>query len=66
MYIGNRPKDSSILKTLLSKKPKAAVEHDKLLVFDSDFEGGNLDFVQKKDSETYSLWMRCDTNSKYT
>ena len=34
------------------------------LVFDSDFEGGNLDLVVKVENEEYDLFMRVDSNTK--
>jgi hypothetical protein len=33
------------------------------LTFDSFFESGNLDIVQKTSKDTYNLYMRCDTNT---
>ena len=34
------------------------------LKFDSDFESGNLDIVQKKSEDSYDLYMRTDTNAR--
>ena len=34
------------------------------LVFDSNFESGNLDMVIKKKDLEYDLYMRVDTNTK--
>jgi len=36
----------------------------KELVFDSNFESGNLDMVIKKKDFEYDLYMRVDTNTK--
>lgn len=36
---------------------------DTELTFDSFFESGNLDIVQKPAKDTYNLYMRCDTNT---
>ncbi len=37
---------------------------DEELVFDSDFESGNLDMVVKTKEGSYDLFLRVDTNSK--
>ena len=34
------------------------------LIFDSNFESGNLDMVIKKKEFEYDLYMRVDTNTK--
>ena len=34
------------------------------LIFDSNFESGNLDLVLKKKEGEYDLFMRVDTNTK--
>jgi hypothetical protein len=43
------------------------IENDELhkeLIFDSNFESGNLDTVIKKKDLEYDLFMRVDTNTK--
>lgn len=34
------------------------------IVFDSNFEGGNLDLVLKVNESVYDLFMRVDSNTK--
>ena len=34
------------------------------LIFDSDFESGNLDMVIKTEEQAYDLYMRVDTNTR--
>jgi hypothetical protein len=34
------------------------------LIFDSDFESGNLDMVIKTAEKEYDLYMRVDTNTR--
>ena len=42
--------------------PKLKLEEE--LLFDSNFESGNLDMVIKTKEDEYDLYMRVDTNTK--
>jgi hypothetical protein len=48
-YVGVRPKDSSIIESLLEKNTFRldinSFKNDNLLEFNSNFESGNIDFV---------------------
>ena len=48
-YVGVRPKDSSIMESLLEKNTFRldinSFKNDNLLEFNSNFESGNIDFV---------------------
>lgn len=39
-------------------------DRDNVLIFDSNFESGNLDMVCKVSDYEYDLFMRVDTNTK--
>ena len=39
-------------------------DFEKELIFESNFESGNLDMVIKKSKREYDLYMRVDTNTR--
>ena len=50
------------LEAIFAKK-KLEYNKEEELKFDSNFESGNLDIVQKISDDTYDLFLRTDTNT---
>lgn len=58
-FLGMNPR----LAEIFSKRGKV-YDQNKELTFDSFFESGNLDLVQKATDDTYHMYMRTDTNTR--